>query len=88
MITNSMYNGEINFFPGYGQNNVDLSNFGAWGHFSQLIWTDTISVGCFTADCSATGLANTGGGVRPLFTVCNYYPPGEYRSCYCDKPCD
>lgn len=81
MITNSMYNGEINFYPGpYGANNIDESNFPAWGHFSQILWRDTISVGCFTADCSATGLANTGNsGVRPLFTVCNYYPPGEYR---------
>ena len=80
MITNSMYNMEINFFPGYGVDNVDLSNFSRWGHFSQILWRDTTSVGCATYDCSgvAGGLQNTGAGVRPLFTVCNYFPPGEF----------
>jgi hypothetical protein len=77
MITNSMYNMEINYFPQYNVDNIDLTNFGLWGHFSQIVWRDTVSVGCYTADCSATGLANTGNGVRPFFTVCNYFPPGK-----------
>lgn len=82
MITNSMYNGEINFYPGpYGQNTIDMTNFAKWGHYSQIMWTSTVSVGCFTQDCSqvAGGLQGTGDPrVRPLFTVCNYYPSGEY----------
>lgn len=73
-----MYNGEINQYPGpYGSDDVDLSNFHAWGHYSQLVWADTTNVGCVTKYCP-NGLANTGPGVAPYFTVCNYSPPGNY----------
>jgi hypothetical protein len=77
MITNNMYNNEINYYPGpYGSNNIDTSNFGAWGHFSQLVWTSTAEVGCATQYCP-NGLAGTGGGVSPYFTVCDYNPAGK-----------
>ena len=76
MITNSMYDGEINSYPGpYGSDNVDLTNFRAWGHYSQIVWRDTTEVGCYTAYCPQ-GLANTGPNTPPYFTVCNYFPPG------------
>lgn len=80
MITNSMYDNEINFYPGpYGADTIDMTNFAAWGHYSQIVWTSTLSVGCFTQDCTQQGgLQGTGDPrVRPLFTVCNYYPSGE-----------
>jgi hypothetical protein len=76
MITNNMYNKEIGAYPGpYGNDNVDMANFAAWGHYSQLVWRETTSVGCATTQCSQ-GLANTDSGTQPYFTVCNYYPAG------------
>ena len=52
---------------------------------TQIVWTNTTSVGCATVDCSASGLANTGGNVSPYFTVCNYYPPGNYEGEYANS---
>ncbi|KAF2147636.1 PR-1-like protein [Myriangium duriaei CBS 260.36] len=76
-ITEGMYNNEVNNYPTpYGANNPDLSNFSEWGHYSQIVWGATTEVGCYTADCSATGLTNTA-GTPPYFTVCNYYPAGN-----------
>lgn len=77
LITNEMYNNEIGFFPlPYGQAQPDMSNFDSWGHFSQIVWQSTTNIGCATVDCSASGLTNTGAGVSPWFTVCNYKPAG------------
>ena len=75
MITNLMYNNEINYYPGYGSE-PSMANFHLWGHFSQIVWKSTTSIGCATQYCP-NGLANTGGGVSPYFTVCNYSPPGK-----------
>lgn len=83
MITNEMYNNEINWYPlPYGVE-PDMTNFEKWGHYSQIVWKSTTSVGCATQYCPG-GLANTGGGVSPYFTVCNYSPPGKcLRGCSC-----
>lgn len=80
MISDLMYNDEINYYPGYG-GEPDMSNFHLWGHFSQIVWKSTTSVGCATQYCPG-GLANTGGGVSPYFTVCNYSPPGNFGGQY------
>jgi len=37
------------------------------GHFTQLVWKNTTSVGCGAADCKDNG----------WFLVCEYYPPGN-----------
>lgn len=84
MLTNGMYNGEVNYYPGYTYiNNADpdMTNFARWGHFSQIVWNSTTKVGCFTQYCP-NGLSNIGGAtnIRPYFTVCNYSPPGNYRN--------
>ncbi len=79
------YNGEVNYFNGlYGQENPDFTNFEHWGHFSQIVWKSTTSVGCYTQYCSG-GLANTGGDVPPYFTVCNYDGPGNMGGEYGDN---
>ncbi|EXJ56157.1 hypothetical protein A1O7_09088 [Cladophialophora yegresii CBS 114405] len=71
-----MYNTEMPNYPlPYGEDNADLSNFNDWGHFSQIVWKDTREVGCATQYCPV-GLANTGSGTSPYFTVCNYSPAG------------
>ncbi|KIW64768.1 hypothetical protein PV04_09678 [Phialophora macrospora] len=82
MIGNSMYNTEMPYYPlPYGQDNPDMSDFNNWGHFSQIVWKDTSEVGCATQYCP-DGLANTGSGVSPYFTVCNYSPPGNIQGAY------
>jgi hypothetical protein len=78
IITDMFYNGEVGYFAGqYGKKNPDMDDFEKWGHFSQIVWAGTTHVGCATQDCSASGLSNTGGGVAPYFTVCNYKTPGK-----------
>ncbi|EXJ78888.1 hypothetical protein A1O1_09290 [Capronia coronata CBS 617.96] len=81
MIGNDMYNREMPFYPGpYDTNNVDTSNFGNWGHFSQIVWKGTQQVGCATQYCPQ-GLTNA--AFAQYFTVCNYYPPGKFISGNC-----
>lgn len=80
MISDLMYNDEIGYYPGYG-GEPDMTNFHLWGHFSQIVWKSTTGVGCATQYCPG-GLANTGGGVSPYFTVCNYGPPGNFGGQY------
>lgn len=85
MITELFYNNEISNFDGlYGEatpgNINDEAAFDGWGHFTQIVWISTSSVGCATVDCSASGLANTGNSVPPYFTVCNYKPAGTSDS--------
>jgi hypothetical protein len=81
IITEGFYNNELGNFEGlYGQDtpsNIDTDAFDGWGHFSQIVWSDTTDVGCATVDCTAQGLGNVGSDVPPFFTVCNYFPPGK-----------
>ena len=82
IITNMFYNGEVNWYDGlYGEASPDMSNFEHWGHFSQIVWANTDSVGCHTQYCP-NGLANVGDNVPPYFTVCNYSPPGNFANEY------
>ncbi|KAI0160892.1 CAP domain-containing protein [Hypoxylon sp. FL1284] len=75
-MINDMYNtGEPNYPGPYGDNNVDLSNFASWGHFSQIVWASTLSVGCAVEYCP-NGLANAP-GIPPYLTVCDYSPAGN-----------
>ncbi|KAI4171202.1 MAG: hypothetical protein LQ343_004408 [Gyalolechia ehrenbergii] len=55
ILTNSFYNDEMELFPGYGSDSVDMSNFEKWGHFSQMLWQITQKVGCYTYTCSPAG---------------------------------
>ena len=100
ILTNGFYNGELPHYPQYGTNNPDMSDFEDWGHFSQLVWHSTTSVGCYTAICSPPGVdslsckpdgtsylkgLNCGnGGIPAIFTVCNYDPPGKRAFQYND----
>lgn len=75
MITNMMYNDEMMYYQNlYGQANPDMTNFEHWGHFSQIVWLDTASVGCATVTCQ--NLAQSGSSMALPFTVCNYFPAG------------
>lgn len=81
LLTDMMYNDEMmNFQSYYGQDNPDMSNFDGWGHFSQIVWQGTTSVGCATVVCPTLG--NAGSDEALPFTVCNYGPPGNYAGEY------
>ena len=79
LISDGFYNSEVNYYTYYG-GEPDTSTLHEWGHFSQIVWVDTGSVGCYTSDCTKTGLGNIAAstGIRPFFTVCNYAPPGKW----------
>jgi len=82
-ISNEFYTGEEPLFGKlglYGEANP-TDDFGRWGHFTQLVWKDTQSVGCATQHCPG-GVGKTGGGVEPYFTVCNYEKPGNVEGEY------
>lgn len=81
VISDQFYNGEVELYPGYG-GEPDMSNFHAWGHFSQIAWVDTTHVACWTEDCTRRGLGNVGSNVPGHFTVCNYKPPGNFGGRY------
>lgn len=87
-VTEGLYNSEVNHYTAYGSEPV-IGDFTMWGHFTQVVWKSTDSVGCYTADCTAGGLANAGGShpsspsaitlhqvlLMPLFR--------NYLLCYC-----
>ena len=55
VITEQFYNDEMMVYPKYDVASPDMSNFDTapgWGHFSQLVWQGTQSVGCYTQVCS------------------------------------
>lgn len=99
VITNGFYNSEFAAYPRpWGQRQPDMSNFARWGHFSQIVWKNSKSVGCYTHTCTPTfdkpleckpdgtsylkGLKCGNGGIPAQFTVCNYYPFGNLGGAY------
>ncbi|KAK3701573.1 hypothetical protein LTR37_015427 [Vermiconidia calcicola] len=83
IITNLFYNSEVSAYESYyGMAQPPMDNFHVWGHFSQIVWKSTTSVGCATHDCAGTGLANVGADVPPVFTVCNYKSAGNFANEY------
>lgn len=78
LISDGFYNGEVNSYTYYG-NEPDYNTLESWGHFSQIVWVGTQRVGCYTNNCTDSGLGNVdpSTGIRPFFTVCNYGPPGK-----------
>jgi hypothetical protein len=84
MITNLMYNDEIDYFPTpYGSASPIMSDFEKWGHFSQIVWKGTTHVGCATVMCDQLGNVDSSSSMP--FTVCNYSPPGNYDGEYADN---
>ncbi|KAJ5166821.1 uncharacterized protein N7482_005602 [Penicillium canariense] len=76
MISNLMYNDEINYFPTpYGAADPSMADFDKWGHFSQIVWKGTTHVGCATVTCNSLGNVDSSSALP--FTVCNYSPAGN-----------
>ena len=75
-MTNLFYNNETEEYPlPYGQENPDSSNFESWGHYSQMVWSDSTSVGCYTYDCSPAG--------QPATQDCNASGQPYLTNTYC-----
>ncbi len=51
----------------YGGGVLTQSSVRLIGHYTQMVWRDTASVGCGQAQCNQT-----------LIVACNYDPPGNY----------
>lgn len=47
----------------------------ATGHFTQLVWRNTTSVGCGLVACDN----DADEGVKGDYLVCEYWPPGNYE---------
>ncbi|KAL1901081.1 hypothetical protein Sste5346_002148 [Sporothrix stenoceras] len=80
-VTDQWYNGELPFYPvaGYGQSTPDLTNFSKWGHFSQVVWVASTSIGCASHYCAAGTIFPT---LNSWFTVCNYQATGNVATQY------
>ncbi|CAK7236241.1 hypothetical protein SCUCBS95973_009541 [Sporothrix curviconia] len=75
-VTDMWYNGEVWQFPadGYGESNPDMSNFEAWGHFSQVVWVASTEIGCASQYCAPGTIYS---GMGSWFTVCDYRTEGN-----------
>ena len=78
VITEQFYNGEVGLFNSYGEPTPSdfSSRFSMYGHFTQVVWVGTTSVGCASVSCSS-GLSGVGSNVGQTYHVCNYKPAGE-----------
>ncbi|OJJ49856.1 hypothetical protein ASPZODRAFT_149318 [Penicilliopsis zonata CBS 506.65] len=84
MLTDLMYNDEFGYFEGlYGEADPSMTYFDNWGHFSQIVWKATTEVACVTVTCDTLG--NVDADEALPFTVCNYYPAGNYDGEYADN---
>ncbi|KEF57407.1 uncharacterized protein A1O9_05324 [Exophiala aquamarina CBS 119918] len=77
----SWYNGEFRNYDAYGEASLLTDGEfspppaipgGVYGHLTQVIWKDTATVGCGTSG------RLTDDGIQGYFTVCNFYPPGNW----------
>jgi hypothetical protein len=83
-ITESWYKAELPFMNGhYGEPQIPDDVFHQVGHFTQVVWKGTTSVGCFSKDCGTNMEVNGQvGSELNKFTVCNYLPPGNVNNNY------
>jgi uncharacterized protein YkwD len=51
----------------YHGETIDMSNLYAYGHYTQLVWRNTKSIGCAKVECDGN-----------VIIVCNYDPPGNF----------
>lgn len=67
----------------YGMSQPPPEIFEDTGHFTQIVWNNTIKFGCSTQICPQ--LKGVSDDVPKVFTVCNYFPPGNYDGQYADN---
>jgi hypothetical protein len=82
-ITESWYKAEMPYMEGYyGMDNIPDSVFHQVGHFTQVVWIDSTSVGCVSLDCGDNMIVNGEKSNLNKFTVCNYEPAGNINDGY------
>jgi hypothetical protein len=82
-ITESWYKAELPFMDGYyGMANIPDDVFHKVGHFTQVVWIDSTSVGCVSQDCTGRMIVNGASSNLDKFTVCNYDPAGNVNDGY------
>jgi uncharacterized protein YkwD len=52
------------------------------GHYTQVVWRNSMNLGCGVTDCTTNSPFGGGGGAWQ-FWVCNYDPPGNFNG---EKP--
>lgn len=77
-ISNYWYGDEIELYPGYG-GEPDMTDFEAWGHYSQVVWVGSTVIGCGIQKCAAGTLED---GMDAYMSTCNYYPAGNVDTEY------
>lgn len=78
-ISNYWYADEIELYPGpYGSEPV-MTNFDAWGHYSQVVWKGSTVIGCGIQYCEAGTLESS---MAAYMSTCNYYPAGNVDTEY------
>lgn len=75
-ITEQWYYGEVNnYLPYYGQPSPDMNKFGSVGHFTQIVWKASTTVGCASQFCPK---GTIWADYESWFTVCNYVAQGMF----------
>ncbi|OCK74704.1 PR-1-like protein, partial [Lepidopterella palustris CBS 459.81] len=47
------------------------------GHFTQLVWKATTTIGCSHTFCNSRPVSGEGQSAPGWYVVCEYYPPGN-----------
>ncbi|EFY87326.1 hypothetical protein J3459_010582 [Metarhizium acridum] len=72
------YNGEVGNYQNLYETGPGNTPLGDYGHFTQVVWKATLSVGCATVKCQA----GTALSLESWYTVCNYKVPGNVVAQY------
>lgn len=78
-ISDMWVNAELPIYPGPYGSEPDMTNFEAWGHYTQVVWKDTQKVGCAVQKCAAGTMEPD---MASYFSVCNYFPAGNVDTEY------
>ncbi|TPP63404.1 hypothetical protein FGIG_05290 [Fasciola gigantica] len=56
---------------------ISKANLDRYGHYTQMVWADTKSVGCWRSRCGWLTIPQSGLLKNVYYTVCKYFPAGN-----------